>query len=222
MTQTIGRFHVLTDYHFQQRFSHAELARMAIEGGADTIQFRQKNGGIRHILREAEDTAGVCRQRSIPFLVNDRVDVALAANAGGVHLGQADLPIRAARRILGPGALIGGTAATLDQALLVQDDGGDYVGFGPVFPTGSKRNPASVTGLSKLEAVCSKLSIPVIAIAGITPVRVRPVIEAGAHGVAVMTAISLADDPVRAAWDVRDALDEAVNLSHVGPSNGHA
>lgn len=219
----IGRFHVLTDFLFQQRYAHAEIARMAIEGGADVIQFRQKTGGIRHVLREAARTAEICRQQSVPFLVNDRVDVALACDACGVHLGQTDLPIRTARQILGVDAIIGGTATTVGQALRVQDDGADYVGFGPVFDTTSKRNPASVTGISSLAAVCSSLEIPVIAIAGITASRVQTVIEAGAHGIAVMTAVSTAEHPAAAAFDIRRALDAAVAVSSVaGASNGQS
>lgn len=220
MEKVIGRFHVLTDYHFQQRFSHADIARHAIEGGADTIQFRQKTGGIRHVLAASVETADVCRTFGIPMLVNDRVDLALAVGATGVHLGQNDLPISTARAVLGPDAVIGGTATTLEEALQVQDEGADYVGFGPVFPTSSKRNPTSAKGLSTLAIVCSGVTIPVIAIAGITSDRVESVIHAGAHGVAVLTAISTADDPTAAARDLRAALDAAFGSFTGGGSNG--
>ncbi|MEX0821613.1 MAG: thiamine phosphate synthase [Rhodothermales bacterium] len=209
MQRTIGRFHVLTDYHFQQRYSHAEIARLAIEGGADTIQFREKHSGIRHVLKEAAETAEVCRRQSAVFVVDDRIDVAQAVSADGVHLGQSDFPIPAARRVLGPEALIGGTATTLEQALRIEDDGADYVGFGPVFKTASKRNPASVKGLATLTRVCEAVGVPVIAIAGVTAERVESVMNAGAHGIAVMTAITLAANPVRAAADIRAALDAA-------------
>lgn len=191
----IGRLHVLTDYHFQQRFSHAELARLAIQGGADTIQFRQKTGTIRHLLHEARATAEVCAEAKIPLIIDDHVDLAQAVQAAGVHLGQTDLPVREARAILGPDAVIGATATNVDQALQAADAGASYIGFGPVFTTFSKANPASVKGLVGLEEVCNAVSLPVIAIAGITPQRVRSVLNAGAYGVAVMTAISLAERP---------------------------
>ncbi len=217
MLPPIGRLHVLTDYHFQQRHSHAMLARLAIDGGADTIQFRQKTGGIRHILREAQTTADVCAEYDIPLLINDRIDAALACRASGVHLGQSDFPVREARRILGDEMIIGATATTLEQALGAQDDGADYVGFGPVFKTGSKANPASVKGLRTLSTVCDELEIPVIGIAGIGARRVESVISAGAHGVAVMTAVTTASDPAHAAREIRAAIDAALSaVAHDG------
>lgn len=213
MNKRIGRFHVLTDLRFQQRFSHAELARLAAEGAADTIQFRQKTGSARDMLVEAKRAAAVCRERNVSFLVNDRLDVALACRADGIHLGQQDFPVREARRILGPEAIIGGTATTVEEALAMQEAGADYVGFGPVFPTTGKDNPAPVKGVENLAHVCGAVRIPVIAIAGISVERVGPVIRAGAHGVAVMTAVTTAEDPSRAARALREELDEVITVS---------
>src|SRR5690606_12294095 len=142
----IGRLHVLTDFHLQQRFSHAEIARLAIAGGADTIQFRQKAGAIRHRLHEAEQTADVCRAAGCTLLIDDDVALALATAAAGVHVGQADLPVAVVRRILGPQAIVGATATYAWQAVEAWKQGADYIGFGPVFPTRSKANPASVKG----------------------------------------------------------------------------
>lgn len=203
----VGRFHLLTDYYFQQRFTHAELARLAAQGGADTIQFRQKTAGVRALLYEAERTAAACREAGIPLVVDDHLDIAQATGAEGVHLGQTDLPIRHARRILGESRIVGATATMPDEALRAQDEGADYIGFGPVYPTGSKANPSSVKGLAGLEAVCRVVSIPVIAIAGITPERVRPVLDAGAHGFAVMTAVTTHPSPAEAAARFRAELD---------------
>lgn len=204
----VGRLHVLTDYHFQQRFSHAELAALAVKGGADTVQFRDKGNDVRHVLRQAQETARVCNERQIPLIIDDRVDVALAVQADGVHLGQLDLPVAAARRILGRERIVGASATTIDQALRAEDDGADYIGFGPVFPTSSKANPASVKGLAGLRDVCRAVAVPVIAIAGITVERIEMVLEAGAHGAAVMSAISLAADPAEATRRFRLRLDE--------------
>ena len=209
--RAIGRLHVLTDYHFQQRFAHAEMARLAIEGGAEVVQFRQKHGGVRHQLYEAVRASAVCRERGVPLLINDRLDVMLAAQAAGVHLGQEDLPVSAARRILGPEVIVGATATTAEQARRAADEGADYVGFGPVYTTGSKANPAAVKGLRGLAEVCRAVAIPVVGIAGITPERVRPVLEAGAHGVAVMTAITTARDPRAATARFRRAIDAVVD-----------
>lgn len=206
----IGRLHVITDFYLQQRFSHAGLAEQAIAGGADVIQFRQKRGGVRNKLIEARKVQAVCEEASIPLIINDHLDIAQTIGAAGVHLGQDDLPIPAARDILGPEAIIGATATTADQALRAYEEGADYVGFGPVFITQSKFDRASIKGLEGLAAACEAVPIPVIAIAGITADRIRPTLEAGAHGAAVISAIATADDPKRATAQIRAALDEAV------------
>ncbi len=206
----IGRLHVLTDFHFQQRFSHAEIASFALEGGADTIQLREKKAGIRHVLQQADEVAEVCRLRDATFVVDDRIDVVLASAADGIHLGQSDFPVARARALLGEHVLIGATATNPDQAIAAAVEGADYVGFGPVFETRSKANPASIKGLAVLRSVCRQIRIPVIAIAGITVHRVASVLEAGAFGVAVMTAITTATDPIAATARLREAIDEVL------------
>ncbi len=203
MSKRVGRLHVLTDLRFQQRFRHEELARLAAEGGADTIQFREKTGAARNMLVEARRVVAACRERGVPCIVNDRLDIALACCADGVHLGRDDVPVRDARRLLGSDAIIGGTAATLDEALAAQEAGADYVGFGPVFSAASKERPIPVKGVANLARVCAAVRIPVVAIGGISVNRVASVLDAGAHGVAVMTGVTTADDPARAARDFR-------------------
>lgn len=204
---TIGRLHILTDFFFQQRFSHEELARRAIAGGADTIQFRQKRGPIRHKLFSAQRTAEVCQEAGVPLIVDDHVELFLATGAAGVHVGQEDLPVHLVRRIVGDAAIVGATANTARQALEAEDAGASYIGFGPVYPTRSKANPAAVRGLEGLAEVSTRLQIPVIAIAGITAERVPDVLAAGAHGVAVMTAVTNAEDPAAATRPFRVAID---------------
>ena len=206
----IGRLHVLTDFLFQQRFSHYELARMAIEGGADTIQFRQKAGAIRHKLHAARETALVCKQMNTPLIVDDHLDIMLAVNAEGIHLGRTDFPVRDARRILGPNKIIGATANSMKEALAAGEEGVDYIGFGPIYHSTSKANLASIQGIETLREVCAAVVQPVIAIAGITVDRVEEVFEAGAHGIAVMTAVSTQDDPLASTRAFRDAIDKQV------------
>ena len=205
--ESIGRLHVLTDFHLQQDRSHAELARLAIRGGADSIQFRQKHGGIRNQLLEAREVAAVCADASTPLLIDDHLDIAQATDADGVHLGQEDFPIDAARSVLGPDLLIGGTASKPHQAVEAYELGADYIGFGPVFPTTSKRNPKSVKGPEGLADACESVPIPVIAIGGVTHDRVRSVLDAGAHGVAVLSAVATARDPKQATARFRAAID---------------
>lgn len=206
----IGRLHVLTDFHFQQRFSHAGLASCAINGGADTIQLREKRVGVRHVLLQADEIADFCRKTDTPFLVNDRIDIALATHADGVHLGASDFPLHRARAVLSGRAVIGATATTVEQAIAAYEEGADYIGFGPVFHTDSKANPASVKGIASLRTVCELVDIPVIAIAGITVQRIPAVIEVGAHGVAVMTAVTTAKDPEAATALLRAAIDDVL------------
>lgn len=203
----IGRLHVLTDFHLQQEYTHADLARLAIRGGADTIQFRQKHGGIQNMLVEARKVAAVCDDASTPLIVDDRLDIAQAVDADGVHLGQKDFPVDAAHTVLGSGVMIGATATKPHQVVAAYEMGADYIGFGPVFPTTSKRNPKSVKGPEGLSAACDAVPIPVIAIGGVTHDRVRTALEAGAHGVAVLSAVATANDPEQATARFRAAID---------------
>lgn len=207
----IGRLHVLTDYHFQQRFSHAQLAQQAVDGGADVIQFRQKDGTVRERLGMLRDVATVSKASGGQLIVNDDLDLALVVGADGVHLGQEDLPVEAARAVIdcrgGPTRLIGASCTTLEQARVAMNSGADYIGFGPVFPTASKANPASVKGLEGLAEVCASVSLPVIAIGGITAERVRSVLEVGAHGVAVMSAVTMGEQPQMVVRQFREEMD---------------
>ena len=205
--RTVGRLHVLTDFHLQQDRSHAELARLAIRGGADTIQFRQKHGGIQNKLIEARRVAAVCTDASTPLIIDDHLDIAQATEADGVHLGQEDFPVDAARSVLGSEPTIGATVTNPEQAAEAYELGADYVGFGPVFPTTSKRNPKSVKGPDGLADACDAVPIPVIAIGGITHDRIRATLEAGAYGVAVLSAVTTANDPEQATARFRAAID---------------
>jgi len=214
-TQTetsIGRLHIITDFYLQQQISHAELAIQAIEGGADVIQFRQKRGGIRNKLIAARKLKIVCEEAGVPLIINDHLNIAQALGAGA-HLGQDDFPLPEAREILGSGVIIGATATTAEQARQAYEDGADYIGFGPVFTTQSKFNRSSTKGVEGLAAACDAVPIPVIAIAGITSDRVQPALDAGAHGVAVLSAVATADSPKRATARIRAALDDAVPSS---------
>lgn len=209
---TIGRLHVISDFYLQQHLSHADLAARAIEGGADVIQFRQKRGGIRNKLIEARKLKAVCDEADVPLIINDHLNIAQAVGAG-VHLGQDDFPIEAAREVLGPNVIIGATATTAEQARRAYEAGADYIGFGPVFVTQTKFNRSSIKGLEGLAAACEAVPIPVIAIAGITSDRVAATLEAGAHGVAVLSAVATADSPHRATARIRAALDDSVPSS---------
>ncbi|MCJ7579202.1 MAG: thiamine phosphate synthase [Candidatus Aminicenantes bacterium] len=206
MTIKIGKLHVITDTSLQSRFSHFELAELAISGGADTLQFRQKIGSTREMIAQSCRIKSLCDKAGVSFIVNDRLDVAIAAMADGVHLGQDDFPIPLARKILAENILIGGSASTLEEAWRCVEEGADYVGFGPVFPTSSKADAGPVSGIKKLKEVVDTCPVPIIAIGGITPENTREVLEAGAAGIAVISAVCCAQDPKEATQNLIKAL----------------
>ena len=148
-------------------------------------------------------------------MVDDRVDVAAAIGAPAVHLGRDDLPVAAARHLLGSDALIGGTANNLEEALEVASTPVDYLGVGPLFGTASKANPAPTMGLELLRRIVNSCDQPVIAIGGITPERVADVLATGAHGVAVLSGVVGHADPKDATRSYRQAIDSAVAPSRV-------
>ncbi len=198
MKNNIGRLHVLTDTIVQNKFSHPDLARMAIDGGANTIQFRQKKGSSLDMFRNAETIMQLCRDASVTMIVNDRIDIALAVDADGVHLGQSDIPLPVARKLLGAQKLMGGSATDFDELRKVIEGGADYVGFGPVFGTMSKENPGNPRGISFMKEVVERSSIPVVAIGGIKLNHVKELFATGIHGIAVISAICCEPDPAKA------------------------
>lgn len=173
------------------------LAEAVLGAGVRWVQLRVKTGSTREFLALARRVAERVRAAGGVFVVNDRVDVAVAAGADGVHLGQEDLPIEAARR-LGPGLLVGLSTHDPDQARRAQAAGADYVALGAMFPTGSKPG-FQLAGLETLRRVRPHLTVPLVAIGGITLERVAAVVAAGADGVAVISAIGAAPDPGAAA-----------------------
>jgi len=204
----IGRLHILTDTVLQSRFSHLELVRMAIKGGADTIQFRQKVGATREMIEIVRQLKQLCLDSGVTLIVNDRVDIAIAAEADAVHLGQDDFPIPLARKLLGESRIIGGSAATLEEAQKCLVEGADYIGFGPVYATASKADADPVTGIKLLKQAVEIISLPIIAIGGISVENAPEVMRAGAQGIAVISAVCCQEDPEQATRALRQALQE--------------
>jgi thiamine-phosphate pyrophosphorylase len=203
----IGRFHVLTDTCLQTHFSHVELTKLAIAGGADTIQFRQKEGSTGQMIRVAAQMQDLCKRAGVPFIVNDRMDVAIASHADGVHLGQDDFPIPLARKLLGEKAVIGGSAGSLEEARKCLLEGADYIGFGPVYPTTSKEDAGPAAGLDLLKQIVEAIPLPIIAIGGITADNAPAVIKRGVHGLAVISSVCCQNDPAEAARCLRRLLE---------------
>lgn len=206
MKPTLGRLHVITDTSLQSKYTHADLARLAIDGGADTIQFRQKEGPSLEMYRNAGAVMKICREAGVTMIVNDRLDIALAVDADGVHLGQSDLPLPVARKLLGDNKLIGGSAVNFDELQTAINDGADYVGYGPVFDTMSKADPGKPKGIHSMKTVAERSSVPIIAIGGIKLQHIRDLLSTGMHGIAVISAICCASDPAAAARAFMDAI----------------
>ena len=191
----IGVLHVITDTTLQSRFTHAELAELAIEGGADTVQFRQKQGTTRELVAMAQSMQRICARHNVPLIVNDRADVALAVGATGAHFGQDDMPVFIGRRILSAGAILGASARTEEKILEAISEGADYIGFGPIYGTTSKPDAETAKGLERLHRMCDIAGCPVIAIGGISVHTAGEVIRAGAHGIAVISAVCAHSEP---------------------------
>jgi len=169
------------------------LAETLLEAGARIMQLRLKDAPGRDFLAAARAIAAICRSRDAILIVNDRVDIAMLADAHGVHLGQEDLPLDTARRIAGPGMIIGISTHNLEQARAAENGGADYIGFGPMYPGGLK-NIAAGVGLGNLRAIRAAVKLPIVAIGGITEARVAETLAAGADAVAIITDVVKAPD----------------------------
>ena len=184
----------------------AALVEAAAEGGVTAVQLRAKDLGTRDFLDLARRLIERLAARRVPLLINDRVDVALACGAAGVHLGQDDLPLADARRLLGRNRIIGLSVNTLREALAAESAGADYIGLGPVFVTATKATTLPVLGAEGLGWIRSKVKLPIVAIGGVNEGNARRLVEAGADGVAAVSAIMDAPDPAAAAHRLRQAL----------------
>jgi len=192
------RLIVITDPSCGEGREIIDVVRAALRGGAPSIQLRGKAQPAREQVELARALLAETRPAGALLFVNDRLDVALAAGADGVHLGQDDLPVDAARRIVPGGFLVGISAETPELALAAERGGADYVGVGPVFATGSKADAGDAVGCERIAEVAAAVRIPVVAIGGIDAANADAVARAGAAGVAVISAVMRAADPERA------------------------
>ena len=170
-----------------------ELARILLDAGARAMQLRLKDWPARDFLAAARAIAPLCRERGALFIVNDRADIALLADADGVHLGQLDIPLAAARKVMGAGKIIGISTASVEMARAAEEGGADYIGFGPMYAGGLKNIKAG-KGLDNLRAVRAAVKIPIVAIGGITEATVADVLDAGADAAAIITDVVKAPD----------------------------
>jgi thiamine-phosphate diphosphorylase len=185
--------YVLTDPNLSRGRSHEEVVREAIAGGAEVIQLRDKSASTRDLIWIGEVLREITRQLGAVFIVNDRVDVALAVDADGVHLGSDDMPIEHARRLMGD-RIIGASVDDVQEAIRAVNEGADYVALGPIFPTSTKPDAGSVRGVGMIRRIKEAVNVPLVAIGGINLDNVSQVVEAGADSVAVISAVVAATD----------------------------
>jgi thiamine-phosphate pyrophosphorylase len=205
----IGRLVIITDTHIQWQFSHEQLAALACEGGAEVIQLRDKVMPNEEFARVAERVLAICRAHGAQLIINDRVHVAKHVGADGVHVGRDDMRVQDARVVLGTYAVIGTSAANAAEAQQAHRAGADYVGVGHVFATTSKQKTGEPIGLEVLADATRNTSRPVIAIGGINAENAADVMRAGAHGIAVISAVCAAKDPKAATARLREIIDAA-------------
>jgi thiamine-phosphate pyrophosphorylase len=198
--------YVITDEIIGRGRTHAEISRLAIAGGADAIQLRDKSCAGSELVHIGRDIREITRWSSTLFIVNDCLDVALACEADGVHIGQGDLHIDVARQIAPSGFIIGVSVSTVEEACRAVEEGADYVALSPTFSTGSKPDAGPGHGLAMLRAIRQNVAVPVIAIGGINRENIPAVIAAGADGVAVISAVAGAPDITAAARDLKTLI----------------
>ncbi|XCP83681.1 thiamine phosphate synthase [Roseburia hominis] len=203
--------YAVTDRSWLKGETLLEQIEKALKGGATLVQLREKKLNEAEFLAEARQVKELCRKYQVPFLINDNVDIALAADADGVHVGQSDMKVSDVRAKLGPDKIIGVSARTVKQARLAEKMGADYLGVGAVFSTGSKADAVEVSH-ETLKAICKAVSIPVIAIGGIGKQNVMQLAGNGICGIAVISALFAQPDIETAARELKELATEMVGL----------
>ena len=201
--------YAVTDRHWLNGRTLYSQVEEALKGGATFIQLREKELDEEHFLEEAKEIKELCRRYQVPFVINDNVEIALAVDADGVHVGQSDMEAGDVRAKLGPDKMIGVSAQTVEQEVMAEQNGADYLGVGAVFPTGSKADALEVSH-DTLKAICKAVKIPVIAIGGISKENILELSGSGICGIAVISAIFAKDDIEEAARELRGLTEKMV------------
>ena len=201
--------YAVTDRHWLNGRTLYSVVKESLDGGVTFLQLREKELDEVHFLEEAKELQQLCREYQVPFIVNDNVDIAIAMDADGVHVGQSDMEAGDVRAKLGSDKIIGVSAQTVEQAVLAEKHGADYLGVGAVFPTGSKDDADDVS-YETLKAICEAVSIPVIAIGGITQENVKELAGSGICGIAVISAIYAQKDIRKASENLKKETQRMV------------
>ena len=202
--------YAVTDRHWLGNQTLLEQVQEALDGGATCIQLREKQLDDKTFLQEAIEIQKLCKEYHVPFIVNDNVEIAKDMHADGIHVGQSDMEALDVRKALGNDVILGVSAQTVEQAKKAEAHGADYLGVGAVFPTGSKDDADDVSH-ETLKAICEAVSIPVIAIGGITQDNVKELAGSGIVGIAVISAIFAQKDITQATKDLKQATEQMLN-----------
>ncbi len=201
--------YAVTDRHWLGNRTLYDVVRESLEGGVTFLQLREKNLDDGNFYKEAVELQALAREYGVPFIVNDNVDIAVRMNADGIHVGQSDMEAGNVRALIGPDKILGVSAQTVEQALLAQERGADYLGVGAVFPTGSKDDADDVS-YETLKAICEAVSIPVVAIGGITEENTPQLAGSGICGIAVISAIYAQKNILEATSRLKKVTEEMV------------
>ena len=203
------RLYLVTDEQQCAPRSLVSVVQGALDGGATLVQLRDKTGSTRHMVDVARALLGICHAAGVPLIINDRVDVAMASGADGVHVGQSDMLATDARRLLGPAAIVGVSVRTVQDARDAWRDGASYLGASGIWSTATKTDVGEPLGLQSLKQIIDATPLPVVAIGGIGTAQAPLIAQVGCHGIAVVSAIMKAPDPKLAAQSLRDAFHTA-------------
>ena len=198
--------YVITDRRLSHGLSEAEVARLAYAGGADIVQLRMKSEDGKEMLEQAKIIKQYADEYARYFIVNDRVDIAILSDADGVHLGQSDIPIAEARKLLGDDKLIGISVHNVEEAITAFNDGADYIGVGSIFTTSTKPDAVQGLGLDAIYRIKQAVDLPLVAVGGINQGNIQDVIAAGADSAAVVSAVVGKEDISKACHDLRDQI----------------
>jgi len=203
--------YLVTDRGLSRGRSTLEIVKAGVAGGVTCVQLREKDCSTRQFIKEALSIKEYLKENNIPLIINDRVDVAQAVQADGVHLGQTDMPLQMAKNILKNSMIIGISAESLEDAIRAEKDGADYIGVSPIYATPTKTDTAMPLGLEGLKKISRTVKIPKVAIGGLNKENAGEVILNGADGIAVVSAIVSADDPRKAA----EKLSYIIKKAHI-------
>lgn len=205
------RLYLVTDQSLLRGRPLADVVAAAVQGGVSCVQLREKQLGSREFLAQALMLKKLLAPHGVPLVINDRIDIALACGAEGVHLGQGDLPVQDARRLLPPHVFIGWSVESMDEVARSAALPLDYLGVSPLFATATKTDTKAPWGLQGLALVRAATALPLVAIGGIHAGNAREVLQAGADSLAVVSALCAADDPCTAAMRLRALCDDVLN-----------